>query len=195
MKLLGKFTCYFPKKPINILHNHSPQTIPPNIFSESMGFSALKRSSMKGQKQPIFIPLFLIFSVLFLCFSASVASNEEEVENEREFDYSETSEKGPHHWGDLKKEWAACKTGAMQSPIDLTNDRAKIITTSVKLGKNYKPAESIIKNRGHDISVTNSTIQHTHTHTHTINYIYHCFHVSRNGQILVLVPTIFVLRI
>ncbi|KAB2046502.1 hypothetical protein ES319_D01G239600v1 [Gossypium barbadense] len=153
MKLLGKFTCYFPKKTINILHNHSPQTISPNIFRESMGFVASKRSSMKGQKQPVFIPLFLIFSVLFLCFSASVASNDEEVEDEREFDYNEKGEKGPHHWGDLKKEWAACKTGAMQSPIDLTNDRVKIIAKSVNLEKNYKPAESIIKNRGHDISL------------------------------------------
>ncbi|MFQ6660142.1 hypothetical protein Gotur_028761 [Gossypium turneri] len=150
MKLLGKF---IPKKTINILHNHSPQTISPNIFRESMGFVASKRSSMKGQKQPNFIPLFLIFSVLFLCFSASVASNDEEVEDEREFDYNENSTKGPHHWGDLKKEWAACKTGAMQSPIDLTNDRVKIVAKSVKLEKNYKPAESIIKNRGHDISL------------------------------------------
>ncbi|KAK5841593.1 hypothetical protein PVK06_003914 [Gossypium arboreum] len=107
---------------------------------------------MKGQKQPIFIPLFLRFSVLFLCFSASVAHNDEEVEDEREFDYNENGAKGPHHWGDLKKEWAACKNGAIQSPIDLTNDRVKIITKSVKIEKNYKPAESIIKNRGHDIS-------------------------------------------
>ncbi|TYI44615.1 hypothetical protein ES332_A01G250300v1 [Gossypium tomentosum] len=118
-----------------------------------MGFLGLKRSSMKGQKQPIFIPLFLIFSVLFLCFSASVAHNDEEVENEREFDYKENSSKGPLHWGDLKTEWAACKNGAMQSPIDLTNDRVKIITKPVELEKNYKPAESIIKNRGHDISL------------------------------------------
>ncbi|KAG8504120.1 hypothetical protein CXB51_002488 [Gossypium anomalum] len=153
MSHCGKFTCYFPKKTINILHNHSPQTISPNIFRESMGFLGLKISSMKGKKQPIFIPLFLIFSVLFLCFSASVAHNDEEVEDEREFDYNENSAKGPHHWGDLKKEWAACKNGAIQSPIDLTNDKVKIITKSVKIEKNYKPAESIIKNRGHDISL------------------------------------------
>ncbi|TYG56065.1 hypothetical protein ES288_D08G033800v1 [Gossypium darwinii] len=35
--------------------------------------------------------------------------------------------KGPKQWGDLKKEWAACKNGDLQSPIDLSNHRVKVI--------------------------------------------------------------------
>lgn len=75
-------------------------------------------------------------------------------EDEREFDYLKASEKGPKHWGDLKKEWAACKNGEIQSPIDMSNERVKIIQNSRELKKNYKPSNATLKNRGHDISVS-----------------------------------------
>lgn len=48
-------------------------------------------------------------------------------EDEREFDYLNASEKGPQHRGDLKEEWVACKNGGIQSPIDMSNQRVKII--------------------------------------------------------------------
>ena len=32
--------------------------------------------------------------------------------------------KGPRHWGDLKPEYAACKTGKHQSPIDIRDAKA-----------------------------------------------------------------------
>ncbi|KAE9455718.1 hypothetical protein C3L33_12383, partial [Rhododendron williamsianum] len=60
---------------------------------------------------------------------------------------------GPQHWGDLKKEWAACKNGEIQSPIDMSNQRVKIIQKSRELERNYKPANATVKNRGHDISI------------------------------------------
>ncbi|KAK3036386.1 hypothetical protein RJ639_032155, partial [Escallonia herrerae] len=71
--------------------------------------------------------------------------------DEREFDYSQGSEKGPGRWGELKKEWAACKNGEMQSPIDMSNQRVEIIRNSRKLEKDYKPSKATVKNRGHDI--------------------------------------------
>ncbi|KAL2323193.1 hypothetical protein Fmac_027572 [Flemingia macrophylla] len=74
-------------------------------------------------------------------------------EDEREFDYIEGSEKGPSHWGDLKEEWAICKNGDMQSPIDLSNARVKIISYSDQLYTNYKSSNATIINRGHDIAV------------------------------------------
>lgn len=77
------------------------------------------------------------------------------AENEKEFDYIEGGEKGPGHWGDIKQEWSACKIGSMQSPIDMSNQRVKIILKSVDLNKNYKPSNTTVKNRGHDISVIN----------------------------------------
>ncbi|EXB75897.1 hypothetical protein L484_022574 [Morus notabilis] len=63
------------------------------------------------------------------------------------------SEKGPRHWGELKKEWKACKHGKLQSPIDLLNHRVKVIPKLGDIKMNYKPANATIKNRGHDISI------------------------------------------
>lgn len=67
----------------------------------------------------------------------------------------ENSEKGPSHWGDLKMEWSACKNGVLQSPIDLSSQGVKIVNKAEELKKTYKPCDAILRNRGHDISVTN----------------------------------------
>lgn len=75
------------------------------------------------------------------------------LEDESEFDYLKESEKGPHRWGELKEEWAACKHGKLQSPIDLASERVTVVRKLEKLRIKYKPANATIKNRGHDISV------------------------------------------
>ena len=80
------------------------------------------------------------------------------AEDEREFDYGEGSEKGPHKWGDLKKGWEACKNGEMQSPIDMSNQRVKTIPKLKEINKEYKPANATVKNRGHDVSVRKTTL-------------------------------------
>lgn len=74
-------------------------------------------------------------------------------EDEREFDYGKGSKKGPGRWGELKKEWGACKKGNMQSPIDLSDQRVKVIPNFGDLKWNYRPANASVKNRGHDIAV------------------------------------------
>ncbi|KAL2502710.1 Alpha carbonic anhydrase 7 [Forsythia ovata] len=104
-------------------------------------------------------------------------------EDDREFDYIKGSPKGPEKWGELKPEWAACKNGTMQSPIDLSNARVKIISQPEI--RNYKPSNATLKNRGYDISVSwndyagsifindmEYRLQQVHWHTpseHTIN--------------------------
>ncbi|KAJ1418931.1 Alpha carbonic anhydrase domain [Sesbania bispinosa] len=105
--------------------------------------------------------------------------------DEPEYGYNEKSGKGPQHWGDLKKEWAACKKGKMQSPIDLSHERVKVIPELGELKRSYKPQHAIVSNRGHDISVewegdagsieingTHFFLQQSHWHwpaEHTIN--------------------------
>lgn len=79
-----------------------------------------------------------------------------DAEDEREFNYEEDSEKGPAHQGDLKKKWSACKTGTMQSPIDLSNERVKKIFKSGDLERKYKPCNATPRNPGHDISARNN---------------------------------------
>ncbi|XP_044490644.1 alpha carbonic anhydrase 7-like [Mangifera indica] len=138
---------------------------------------------MKNQSKPIFISCFLIF--VLLC-SHSISVTAQEVEDEREFDYSEDGEKGPAHWGDLKKEWSACKIGTMQSPVDMKIGRVKVIFKSENLKTNYKPCNATLRNRGHDISLkwldykagtlrvsgADYVLDHAHWHSpseHTIN--------------------------
>lgn len=71
-----------------------------------------------------------------------------------EYGYNEKSAKGPRHWGDLKREWAACK-GEMQSPIDLSSDRVSVMIPEFgDLKRNYKPQHATISNRGHDVAVS-----------------------------------------
>ncbi|GMN39248.1 hypothetical protein TIFTF001_008473 [Ficus carica] len=107
---------------------------------------------MKSQSKPFSVSCFLVLAIIL--FSHSLSSvTAQEVEDESEFDYVKGSKKGPHHWGELKKEWAACKNGGMQSPIDLANQRVKIIPRLDNLRRNCVPSNATVKNRGHDISV------------------------------------------
>ncbi|XP_008227274.1 PREDICTED: alpha carbonic anhydrase 7-like [Prunus mume] len=103
------------------------------------------------QIKPICISSLLFFLLLFSHYSTSVEA--QEVEDEREFDYLQRSGKGPKQWGEMKKEWAACKNGVMQSPIDLSSQRVKLIPNLGKLNTTYKPCNATVKNRGHDISM------------------------------------------
>lgn len=90
---------------------------------------------------------------LALLFSRPLSGTAQEVEDEREFDYIEGSEKGPAFWGDIKKEWADCKTGSLQSPIDMSDRRVKMVRKTENIKRNYRPFNATVKNRGHDIMV------------------------------------------
>ncbi|XP_071719377.1 carbonic anhydrase Nec1-like [Rutidosis leptorrhynchoides] len=94
---------------------------------------------------------FAIGFLLLILFPISIFA--QEVENEREFDYINGSDKGPSKWGNLHKEWSACNNGKLQSPIDLSNTRVNVILKSKKLYRNYKQSIANITNRGHDIAI------------------------------------------
>ncbi|CAH9138263.1 unnamed protein product [Cuscuta epithymum] len=104
----------------------------------------------------LFTASLLMMICVFICqFDATQA---QEVEDEREFDYDEKSEKGPGRWGELKKEWAACGDGKMQSPLALSapiiKRRGGVRKPGVKITRNsYMPANATLHNRGHDISI------------------------------------------
>ncbi|KAL6145757.1 hypothetical protein ACLB2K_056442 [Fragaria x ananassa] len=77
----------------------------------------------------------------------------QEVGDERDFDYVEGSKKGPAQWGEIKNEWAAWKSGGLQSPIDLSDQRVQIVPNLRELKINHKPSNATLKNRGHDIKL------------------------------------------
>lgn len=92
-------------------------------------------------------------NVRFFYVCDFVEDHDDEVEDQVEFSYKEGSKKGPSKWGELHKEWKTCKIGKMQSPIDISSCGIK---KKRKLGhkKLYKPSNSTLRNRGHDISVS-----------------------------------------
>lgn len=57
---------------------------------------------------------------------------------------------GPAKWGDLSSEFAACKTGQEQSPIDLSKANLRDISN---ISFNYQPSKINILNNGHTIQV------------------------------------------
>nr|POE65489.1 alpha carbonic anhydrase 7 [Quercus suber] len=72
---------------------------------------------------------------------------------EPEFNYIKGSPKGPEHWGELKPEWAMCKNGKSQSPIDILNKDVQVNINPGDLRLNYKASNAIIKNTGHSVEV------------------------------------------
>ncbi|XP_027367401.1 alpha carbonic anhydrase 7-like [Abrus precatorius] len=139
---------------------------------------------MKHQsKVTLFLPNLLILLTILL--QSTIWIRAQEVEDESEFDYIKGSEKGPSHWGELKKEWATCKSGTMQSPIDLSSHRVRVVRKLGELKKYYKPQNATVRNRGHDIQLkwteeagsiningTEFFLQQCHWHSpseHTIN--------------------------
>ncbi|TQE04711.1 hypothetical protein C1H46_009694 [Malus baccata] len=154
-----------------------------------------------------FPPLILFCSfliVLVLLNSCQVSSDE--VEDEREFNYKEDSEKGPARWGEIRQEWSMCSKGSMQSPIDLLDDRVEVVSNFGILQGSYRPCNATLKNRGHDMMLKweadagfiqlNGTLyklKQCHWHSsseHTINgkrfdLEAHLVHESSTGKIAV----------
>lgn len=81
---------------------------------------------------------------------------------EEDYDYDENSPRGPSQWGNLKTEWALCRDGRMQSPVDFTNVTVNTVPGSEQVYTYYQPSNTTLLNRGHDISVSTSTSLITH---------------------------------
>jgi len=64
------------------------------------------------------------------------------------WDYGDA--RGPSHWGDLKPEFALCKSGHHQSPIDI-RDPHRVDLPSIRF--EYKPSRLHIVDNGHTVMV------------------------------------------
>lgn len=65
-------------------------------------------------------------------------------------EWSYEGEHGPAHWGDVKTDYAVCKTGKNQSPVDITG-AVKADLPPIQFS--YKAAPLRIINNGHSIQV------------------------------------------
>jgi len=75
------------------------------------------------------------------------------AEPEEGFSYIPGADNGPANWGKIKPKWANCSVGRMQSPIDLSHERAKLVQSLGYLPTSYRPAEATIVNTGHYVMV------------------------------------------
>ncbi|KAK1291098.1 Bifunctional monodehydroascorbate reductase and carbonic anhydrase nectarin-3 [Acorus calamus] len=73
------------------------------------------------------------------------------------FSYVVGSPTGPERWGDLRLEWAKCKTGMMQSPIDIRRENVQQLRSLGRLMPNYRRSDATIQNSGYDIKVCSRT--------------------------------------
>ena len=89
--------------------------------------------------------LFPVICCMFVFASFSAA---QEHHAEHVWDYGEA--KGPSHWGDLKPEYAPCKIGRQQSPIDIRNPKKADLPP---IQFDYKPSSLHIIDNGHTIMI------------------------------------------
>ncbi|HET6179943.1 MAG TPA: carbonic anhydrase family protein [Candidatus Sulfotelmatobacter sp.] len=90
----------------------------------------------------------LFLPVIIGCSLVVGASGPPSPHPEHIWDYSEAH--GPSHWGDLKPELAACKSGHRQSPIDIRNPRQADLPP---IQFDYKPSGLHIIDNGHTIMI------------------------------------------
>jgi carbonic anhydrase len=72
----------------------------------------------------------------------------QEHASEHSWDYGET--RGPSHWGELKPDFAVCKDGHSQSPIDIRSPRKSDLPP---IEFDYKPSSLRIVDNGHTIMI------------------------------------------
>lgn len=89
-----------------------------------------------------------LFIVLILCTSHLPKAEAQEHSPGHTWDYGQAL--GPSHWGDLEKEFAACKNGHRQSPIDVRNPQK---TDLPSLQFDYQTSPLHIIDNGHTIMI------------------------------------------
>jgi len=88
------------------------------------------------------------FPLLVACSLICGTSPAQGPPPEHTWDYGE--EQGPSHWGDLKPEFAECKNGHRQSPIDIRNPQKADLPP---IQFDYKPSPLHIIDNGHTIMI------------------------------------------
>jgi carbonic anhydrase len=86
--------------------------------------------------------------VFFCAFALLMSTAAQEQHVQHAWDYGDAL--GPKHWGDLKPEFAPCKTGHHQSPIDIRNPQKADLPL---IQFDYKPSPLHIIDNGHTIMI------------------------------------------
>lgn len=93
-----------------------------------------------------------IASAILLCFGFSIfgspAGAQQKSSDHPHWGY--TGEEGPEHWGDLEPDYATCKTGKRQSPIDIEGAKPAELPA---IHFEYQVSPLKIINNGHTIQI------------------------------------------
>jgi carbonic anhydrase len=93
-----------------------------------------------------------VLTILACALVLAIAGAAQEHQgHEHPWDYG--AARGPGHWGELKPEFAPCKNGHRQSPIDIRNPR-KADLPAIQFS--YKPTPLNIIDNGHTIQINYS---------------------------------------
>jgi carbonic anhydrase len=98
------------------------------------------------KKMMKFLPSVLLFTAMVMAAIPLAAAEKGAAGHE----WSYEGDHGPAHWGALKPDYASCKTGKNQSPIDITS-ASKADLPPIPFA--YRPAPLRIVNNGHSIQV------------------------------------------
>ena len=90
-----------------------------------------------------FLPVVICYTLVVVATSAA-----QEHHPGHSWDYGESN--GPSHWGELKPEFALCKDGHHQSPIDIRNPK-KADLPGIQF--DYKPSPLHIIDNGHTVMI------------------------------------------
>jgi len=94
-----------------------------------------------------------IVTITRCAFVLAVAAGAQEHQSpEHTWDYG--TSRGPSHWGELKPEFAPCKNGHHQSPIDIRNPQKADL---LPIQFDYKPSRLDIIDNGHTIMINYSS--------------------------------------
>lgn len=89
-----------------------------------------------------------LHAVVCISFVLCAATTSQQRRSEHVWDYGQ--EQGPSHWGELEAEFASCKAGHRQSPIDIRHPR-KAALPAIEF--DYKPSPLHIIDNGHTVLI------------------------------------------
>lgn len=104
---------------------------------------SLARVIMIGRRLAAVVALFILCSV---CVPYTALAQEHPEHHEWGYSGSE----GPAHWGELSPEFAACRTGHSQSPVNIEKTQSAHLPA---IEFDYKPSALHIINNGHTIQI------------------------------------------
>ncbi|MEP9410439.1 MAG: carbonic anhydrase family protein [Candidatus Brocadia sp.] len=116
---------------------------------------------------------FLMSAFIFLSFNTATSSFAGVGDHIPSDHWDYEGERGPDHWGEIKREFCKCKTGDMQSPIGIS------VTEKAQLENiifHYYPTPLRIINNGHTIQVNygkGSSISIGHKKFELIQFHFH----------------------